>query len=177
MSLAALSQLSHRHTPSMPERAVAGMPTRSMPSMPARSMPSMPETAASFESLLAKTTAAADALRDPAAKAEIREQARSSAETLVAQTLIAPLLAQLRDTNHAAEPFGVSEAEKRLGPVFDEKIATQMVQRMKLPMVEQVERSLLKRSGLDPQAISKAIAPSATPTPAGGLPRPKDVRA
>lgn len=77
---------------------------------------------------------------------ETVKQARESAETLVAQTLLAPLLAQMRENNHAAEPFGVSQAEKRLGPVFDEKIAVAMVRRSNFNLVDAVQRSILKRT-------------------------------
>lgn len=121
-----------------------------------------------FQSLLAQAAPAAkEGEPDPAIERRVREKAHASAETLVAQTLIAPLLAQLRDTNHAPEPFGVSEAEKRLGPVFDERIATQVVRRSKFPIVAQVERSLLKRSGLDVVrggAGSAAQRPATSPT-------------
>jgi hypothetical protein len=79
---------------------------------------------------------------------DAREKARSSAETLVAQTLITPILAQLRESNKAAGPFGTTDAEKRLGPVFDERIATQIVQQARLPIVDNVERSILKASGI-----------------------------
>lgn len=77
---------------------------------------------------------------------ETVKQARESAETLVAQTLLAPLLAQMRENNHAAEPFGVTQAEKRLGPVFDEKIAVAMVRRSNFDLVDAVQRSILKRT-------------------------------
>lgn len=89
-----------------------------------------------------------------------RADARASAETLVAQTFIAPLLAQLRETNKAAGPFGVSEAEKRLGPVFDERIATQVVRQARLPIVDQVEASLLRsQKAAAAAAAAKEAAP------------------
>ncbi len=90
-----------------------------------------------------------DAERAARTAAQVRADARGHAETLVAQSLIAPLLAELRATNRAAEPFGVSDAEKRLGPIFDEHIATQVVRRADFDLVKQVEASILKRAGVD----------------------------
>ena len=40
------------------------------------------------------------------------------------------------------EPFGVSQAEKRLGPVFDEKIAVAMARRSNFDLVDAVNRSI-----------------------------------
>jgi hypothetical protein len=103
----------------------------------------------SFESVLKSTrdhhaTAASDHVTemDPA----MAKKTRESAETLVAQALIAPLLAQLRETNRAAEPFGVSDAEKRLGPIFDEKVAIGIVRRARFDLVSSVERSIVARA-------------------------------
>lgn len=88
----------------------------------------------------------------------VEEKSRDSAETLVAQALIAPLLAQLRETNHAAEPFGVSDAEKRLGPVFDEQVAVGIVKRSRFDLVDSVQRSLLRQASNAAKGASHADA-------------------
>ena len=71
----------------------------------------------------------------------IREQSRK----LVAEAFIAPILAKVRDTNQAAEPFGTSDVEKRFGPIFDRAVADAMVTPERFPMVESVERSMLRK--------------------------------
>ena len=108
------------------------------------------------------------------ARLAVEEKARDSAETLVAQALIAPLLAQLRETNHAAEPFGVSDAEKRLGPVFDEQVAVGIVKRSRFDLVDSVQRSLLRQASTASNRAAWACPPrrvSTSPRAAGARSR------
>ena len=71
----------------------------------------------------------------------VREQSRK----LVAEAFIAPILAKVRETNQAAEPFGTTDVEKRFGPIFDRAVADAMVRPDRFPMVESVERYMLQR--------------------------------
>ena len=71
----------------------------------------------------------------------VREQSRK----LVAEAFIAPILAKVRETNQAAEPFGTTDVEKRFGPIFDRAVADAMVRPDRFPMVEAVERSMLRK--------------------------------
>ncbi len=73
--------------------------------------------------------------------AVVREQARK----LVAEAFIAPILAKVRETNQAAEPFGTTDVENRFGPIFDRAVADAMVRPDRFPMVESVERSMLRK--------------------------------
>lgn len=116
------------------------------------------DNAVRFQRLLdeaSKATGGAEKAVTP----EMRATARQSAETLVAQALIAPLLAQIRDTNHAAEPFGPTEAEKRLGPVFDEHIAVGLVRRSHFDLVDNVQSTILRRAQPAGAAASTRITP------------------
>lgn len=71
----------------------------------------------------------------------VREQSRK----LVAEAFIAPILAKVRETNQAAEPFGTTDVEKRFGPIFDRAVADAMVRPDRFPMVQAVERSMLRK--------------------------------
>ena len=91
---------------------------------------------------------------------ESREAAaRSAAEELVAITFVQPVLAQLRETNNAAAPFGPTPAEKQFGSVQDARIAQDIVRGARFPLVDQLARSMLEH--LNPGA-------SAAPTSHGG---------
>lgn len=94
------------------------------------------------------------AIPDPRTDRErlVRGRARDAAEEFVAQSFFVPLLAQLRETNKAAAPFGTTEAEERLGPIVDGHVANAMVKRARLPLVDVVERSMLGgERGAQPQ--------------------------
>lgn len=73
--------------------------------------------------------------------ATIREESRK----LVAEAFIAPILAKIRENNQAAAPFGTTDAEKRFGPIYDRAVADSMSRPDRFPMVESVERYMLRR--------------------------------
>ena len=62
-----------------------------------------------------------------------------------------PLLAQIRENNKAAAPFGPTDGEKRFGPIFDQAVADSMSRPDRFPMVKAVERSILQRIELAEQ--------------------------
>ena len=72
---------------------------------------------------------------------------RRAAEDFIAQTLILPVLKQLRETNQAAAPFAPGDAERQFMPMYDEMIAQQIVRAKHFPLVDSVARHLLGRSG------------------------------
>lgn len=74
------------------------------------------------------------------------EQARASAEELVAITLVEPTLALLRESNAAAPPFAPGDAEKAFGPMLDAEIARRVVRAKGFALVDRVASDLLKRS-------------------------------
>jgi hypothetical protein len=73
--------------------------------------------------------------------ATIREESRK----LVAEAFITPILAKIRENNQAAAPFGTTDAEKRFGPIYDRAVADSMSRPDSFPMVESVERYMLRR--------------------------------
>jgi hypothetical protein len=80
----------------------------------------------------------------------IRQRIATASKQLVAQALVTPILAQFRESMPQGGMFGVTDAEKRLGPVLDQRIADSMVHRARWPIVDRVELSMLKRAHLDP---------------------------
>ena len=74
-----------------------------------------------------------------------KELIRNESRKLVAEAFIRPLLAQVRDQNNAAAPFGPTDAEKRFGPMIDQVVADSMTRPDRFPMVKAVERSMLAR--------------------------------
>ncbi len=73
--------------------------------------------------------------------------ARDAAEQLVAITLVQPVLAQLRETNNAAPPFGPTAAEKQFGSMMDARVAQDIVHGSRFPLVDQLTNSMLDRLG------------------------------
>jgi Rod binding domain-containing protein len=71
--------------------------------------------------------------------------ARQAAEDLVAITLVQPILAQLRESNQAAAPFGPTDVERRFGHMWDAEIARRMVQSRGFGLVDAVARSVQMR--------------------------------
>jgi len=71
---------------------------------------------------------------------------RETAEELVAITLVQPVLAQMRESSFAAEPFAPTDAEKRFGAQYDAAIARQIVRSGRFPLVDQLARQMRLRS-------------------------------
>ncbi len=95
----------------------------------------------SFASVLA------GAARDGAEATEAA--AREAAESLVAITLVQPILSQLRESSMAAPPFEPTPAEKQFRALQDARLAQDIVSRARFPLVEQVARGVLKQAGAD----------------------------
>ncbi|MEZ6244184.1 MAG: hypothetical protein R3B57_14210 [Phycisphaerales bacterium] len=79
--------------------------------------------------------------------APAEEVARESAQSLIAITLVQPVLAQLRESSMAAPPFEPTPAEKQFRALQDARLAQDLVRHAKFPLVEQVARGVLKRAG------------------------------
>lgn len=106
---------------------------------------------ASFASVLSR------AQTRPGAETKTPEQkAREAAEQLVATALVQPVLKQLRDTNNAAEPFKPNSAEKSFGQMMDAELSQRIVGARGWALVDRVADMLLKRGGLDRNAVSPA---------------------
>jgi len=71
---------------------------------------------------------------------------REAAEELVAISLVQPVLASLRDSDMAAEPFKASESEKRFGALYDAEIARRLVKSGRFPIVDALARQMRERT-------------------------------
>jgi len=92
---------------------------------------------ASFASILAAQ--GTPTLREPSDDAHARKaEARKAANELVASTFIVPMLSKLRETSLAEGPFAPGTAEKRFGPMLDEKLADRIVEASNFDIVEAI---------------------------------------
>ncbi|NNF43296.1 MAG: hypothetical protein HKN62_09645 [Phycisphaerales bacterium] len=92
------------------------------------------ETPRSFAThLSAASTTAATARAD---------EGRKAAESLVASTFVVPVLAMLRETSQAAEPFAPGAAERRFGPLLDQQLADRIVSGANFGLVDRVQEHL-----------------------------------
>ncbi|MCA9302867.1 MAG: hypothetical protein KC996_01960 [Phycisphaerales bacterium] len=83
-------------------------------------------------------------------------RASEAAQKLVANTLVEPILRQLRETNNAAAPFGPTDAEKQFGPILDAQIADKIVNAADFPLVTRIKQDLMKNSAYTAQATQAA---------------------
>jgi len=72
---------------------------------------------------------------------ELRD-ARSAAEEFVSLSLIQPILAQMRKSEWAAEPFSPGLTEQRFGPLLDGVISRRVVKASNFGLVDAVARHL-----------------------------------
>jgi len=79
------------------------------------------------------------------------QQARESAEQLVAIALVQPLLAQLRSTENAAPPFQATQGEKQFRSLWDAQIAGDLVKASNFPLVDHIAKNMLRPSADLPQ--------------------------
>jgi len=101
----------------------------------------MSERQRSFAGLLAQEGVGATA-----APVRSAERAREAASQLVAITFVQPILAQIRASDGAAEPFKATPAEKQFGALLDAELAQRVTQAARFPLVDRVARDLLRQS-------------------------------
>ena len=85
------------------------------------------------------------------------EKARAAAQQYVAQTLVLPILKQMRESDRTPPPFAPSQGEKQFRALMDAELAQKIVQARSFPLVDRVAHDLLKRGG------HAADPPSSTP--------------
>lgn len=73
------------------------------------------------------------------------ERAREAAADFVSQTLVLPVLAQMREMNDAAEPFKPTQAEKQFGALLDARLAKDITRASGFPLVDRLARDLLRQ--------------------------------
>ena len=85
---------------------------------------------------------------------DARGLALEAARTLVAEGLVKPVFAGLREGNMAGDMFKPGVAEKRFRPLLDGMLADRVVASKDFPVVEVIadrfERTLDRRMGADP---------------------------
>ncbi len=74
------------------------------------------------------------------------EAARRAAERFVAQTLVSPLLKQLREQSWAAPPFAPSSGEKQFVSLQDAHTANSISRASNFPLVDRIAQDLLDRA-------------------------------
>lgn len=87
------------------------------------------------------------------------DPARAAAEELVAITMIQPILASLRESNMAADPFGPGDAERRFGPMWDAAIAHRIVKARGFGLVDEVARRVRQQG----DGAARPAAPAEDP--------------
>jgi Rod binding domain-containing protein len=93
-----------------------------------------------------------------------QDEARETAEQLVTQTFIIPLLKQLREADRSAPPFAPSQGERQFRALGDAEVAQNITRSARFPLVERLAQDLLKRRGLDPASLNE-LAAARTPAP------------
>jgi hypothetical protein len=85
---------------------------------------------------------------------DTRGLALEAARTLVAEGLVKPIFAEMREGNMSADMFKPGVAEKRFRPLLDGMLADRVVASKDFPVVEVIadrfERALGRRSATDP---------------------------
>ena len=71
-------------------------------------------------------------------RAAVESTLREAAENLVSSAFITPVLAALRSSNQAAEPFAPGTAERRFGPLLDQHIADSIVKGGNFGLVDSI---------------------------------------
>lgn len=80
------------------------------------------------------------------AQGDEASQVRGAAEELVSIALIQPILAELRASSHAAEPFAPGPYEKQFGSLMDAELSRRLVKAQNFPLVDRLARDLLRMS-------------------------------
>lgn len=101
-----------------------------------------------------------DQLLEKAAAGAGEDEIRTSAEQLVSATFIVPMLASVRESSMAVEPFAPTPAEKQFGALLDQRVADEIVKSSNLPIVDRLVRDIGARSRMAPQPASPAPEPT-----------------
>ena len=106
------------------------------------SMPGDPRGASDRQRRFAEVLGTAQRRAD--AELSPEQQARESAEQLVAIAFIQPILSQLRSTDNAAEPFKATQGEQQFRALWDAQIAQDMVRASNFPLVDAIAEKMLR---------------------------------
>jgi Rod binding domain-containing protein len=73
------------------------------------------------------------------------DQAKEAAEKLVSTTFIKPILSEARKMDNAPAPFKPTQAEKMFGAMLDNKIADELVAKLRLPLAQRMTSDMVDR--------------------------------
>lgn len=84
-----------------------------------------------------------------AAKSNDVDAVRKAATEFVATAFIRPVLSQLRESTLRPKngPFAENAAEKRFGPLLDERLADQITKAARFPLIDTIVDRVTRRSG------------------------------
>lgn len=91
------------------------------------------------------------------------QRARKSAEDFVAQALVQPLLARLRESSQAGPPFGPGPGQRAFQGMIDASFAQKLVRNQRWDLVARIEQRLVERGGLRPSERAALDGPTGTP--------------
>jgi len=74
--------------------------------------------------------------------------ARTAAEQFVSGVFIQPVLAMMRESSMAAGPFAPGDAERRFGPMLDQRLADSITRTARFPLIDRIERQIVDASRL-----------------------------
>ncbi len=96
-------------------------------------MPTLPELGArSFEQWMRE-----------AGKGDRFDEAGKAARQLVASTFIMPVLSTMREARFATGPFAPGDAERRFGPMLDQKLADRIMSGTDFRLIDSVQKQIL----------------------------------
>lgn len=119
--------------------AIAGLGSPLTSAFGASPSASAPGAVGTFDALLGRAV-------DRAPQATTEAEATRTAEALVADIFIKPLLASVRNSSTAPPPFAPTQAEKQFGGMLDATVARDVVHAARLPIVDRLARDLLGAS-------------------------------
>lgn len=145
-----MSQISSN---SLSSSVLSGSLRERLEAMPSLADASRLQSQRSFEQALGRTQGRAQG-SDTTASTSKQDEARAAAEELVARALVQPIMAKLRESRDAAEPFGPNEVERAFGSISDAQFADRLTKSGNWSLVDAVAKRIMN--------AGKAAEPIAT---------------
>ncbi len=100
-----------------------------------------------------------------------KDQARRAAEDFVAQSLVQPVLKQMRETSTAQAPFAPNQAEKAFRTMLDNALSQKIVRSGNWGLVQKVTEKIMRGAGEVPLSVGDApLLPLSLTTNLGRMP-------
>ena len=98
------------------------------------------------------------------AEADAKTQARAAAEQFIAQVLVQPMLAEVRNASTQPPPFGPGDGEKQFGSIIDAQRAMEMVRGSDWSIVNRVAADLERAARNTPDTADDTTQAGPTPS-------------